>query len=117
MSQGSLWDAAASSSLVAGISLVSILQVGDWARVSTPAKHYFPPVTLLQISTSILCNMLYWASVHRCFLVLSNIDLCSLANVGLSGLSSPHYRANTFPMACAVLALDKLGFIVLESKA
>ena len=33
--------AAVSVALVAGISLVSILQAGDRARVSTPARHYF----------------------------------------------------------------------------
>ena len=37
----SLWGAVASSALVAGISLVSILQADEWARVSTPARHYF----------------------------------------------------------------------------
>ena len=35
MSLGSLWEVAA------GVSLMTILQVGDWARVSTPARHYF----------------------------------------------------------------------------
>ena len=30
-----------SSPLVVGVSLMSILQVGDWAGVSTPAIHYF----------------------------------------------------------------------------
>ena len=40
MSLGSLCGAAA---LVAGVSLVSILQAGDWARVSTPARQYFSP--------------------------------------------------------------------------
>ena len=29
------------TALMAGVSLVSILQAGDWARVSTPARHYF----------------------------------------------------------------------------
>ena len=41
MSLGSLWGVAASVALVAGISLVTILQAGDWTRVSTPAGHYF----------------------------------------------------------------------------
>ena len=41
MSLGSLWGTAASAALAAGVSLVSILQAGDWARVSTPATHYF----------------------------------------------------------------------------
>ena len=34
---------AASAALVAGVSLVSILQAGDWARVSTLTRHYFSP--------------------------------------------------------------------------
>ena len=38
MSLGTLTGAAA---LVDGVFLVSILQAGDWARVSTPARHYF----------------------------------------------------------------------------
>ena len=40
MSLGSLWVAAVSAALVAGFSLVSILQAWDWARVPTPARHY-----------------------------------------------------------------------------
>ena len=36
-----LLGAEASAALVAGVSLVSILHAGDWARVSTPARHYF----------------------------------------------------------------------------
>ena len=43
MSLGSLQGAAASAALVAGISVVSILQAGDWAKVSTQARHYFSP--------------------------------------------------------------------------
>ena len=35
--------AAASAALVADVSLVSILQVGDLAKVSTLARHYFSP--------------------------------------------------------------------------
>ena len=41
MSLGSLWGISASAALVAGVSLVTILQAGDWTRVSTPARHYF----------------------------------------------------------------------------
>ena len=41
MSPGSLWGVAASAAFAAGVSLVTILQVGDWTRVSTPARHYF----------------------------------------------------------------------------
>ena len=32
---------AVSAALAAGVSLVTILQAGDWTRVSTPARHYF----------------------------------------------------------------------------
>ena len=37
---GSLQGAAA---LATGVSLVSILQAGDWANVPTLARHYFSP--------------------------------------------------------------------------
>ena len=43
MSPGSIQTATASAALVAGVSLVSIQQAGDWARVTTLARHYFPP--------------------------------------------------------------------------
>ena len=41
MSPGSLQGVATSTSLATGASLVSILQVGDWTRASTLARHYF----------------------------------------------------------------------------
>ena len=41
ISLGSLQGVAASTALAAGVSLVTILQAGDWTRVSTPARHYF----------------------------------------------------------------------------
>ena len=41
LSLGSLQGVAASAALAAGVSLVTILQAGDWTRVSTPARHYF----------------------------------------------------------------------------
>ena len=41
MSLGSLQGVAASAALTAGVSLVTVLQAGDWSRVSTPARHYF----------------------------------------------------------------------------
>ena len=41
MSLGSLQGVAASAALAAGVSLVTILQVGDWTRVSTPARYHF----------------------------------------------------------------------------
>ena len=43
ISPGPLWGAAASAALVAGVSLVSILQAEDLAGVSTLARHYFSP--------------------------------------------------------------------------
>ena len=42
MSLGSLQGVAASTAVAAGVSLVTILQVGTWARVTIPARHYFP---------------------------------------------------------------------------
>ena len=42
MSVGTLWGAAASAALVAGVSLVVVLPACDWARVSTPTRHYLP---------------------------------------------------------------------------
>ena len=41
MSLGICQDAVASTALVADISLLMILQVCDWARVSTPDRHCF----------------------------------------------------------------------------
>ena len=60
MSPGSFWQAAASAALVAVVSLVSILQAGDWARVSTPARCYFPLyiTTVDQLQDSIQCAVL-----------------------------------------------------------
>ena len=60
ISPGSLWGATASAALVAGVSLVSILQAGDWTRVSTPARHYFSPyiTTVDQHQDLVQCAML-----------------------------------------------------------
>ena len=41
MSLGCPWGVAASAALASSDSLVTILQTGDWAQVSTPARHYF----------------------------------------------------------------------------
>ena len=41
ISPGSLVGAAGFAALAAGVSFVSILQAGDWAIVSTTARHYF----------------------------------------------------------------------------
>ena len=60
MSLGSLWGVAASAALVAGVSLVTILQAGDSTRVSTPARHYFSTyiTTVDQHQDSMQCAML-----------------------------------------------------------
>ena len=57
--------ATASAALAASVSLVTILQTGDLAKVSMPARYHFSPTLLLQISTRTLYNMLCWASVSR----------------------------------------------------
>ena len=41
MCPSTLHGAVVSVALAAGVSLVSIPQAGDWARVSTPARQYF----------------------------------------------------------------------------
>ena len=41
MSLGTLWGAAASAALAVDVFHVSILQAGDWARISSQARHYF----------------------------------------------------------------------------
>ena len=63
MSLGSVWGVAASAALVAGVSLVTILQAGDWTRVSTPAQHY--------ISTYITTMDQHQDSVQHAMLGLS----------------------------------------------
>ena len=50
---GSHWAAVSSVALVAGFALVYNLQAGDWARVSTLAKHYFSTY----ISTTVWCQV------------------------------------------------------------
>ena len=60
MSLGSLWGFAAFAALAADVSLVTILQAGDWARVSTPTRHYFSTyiTTTDQYQDSVQCAML-----------------------------------------------------------
>ena len=54
MSPGSLKGGAGSAALAAGLSLVFVLQAGDWTRVSNAARHYFRPTLIVLISTRIL---------------------------------------------------------------
>ena len=63
MSLGSVWGVSASTALAAGVSLDTNLQVGDWTRVSTPARHYF--------STYITTTNWYQDSVQHAVLGLS----------------------------------------------
>ena len=60
MSPGSLWGVAASAALAAVVSLVTILQVDDSPRVSTPARHYFSSyiTTMDQCQVSMQCAVL-----------------------------------------------------------
>ena len=60
MSLGSLQGVAASAALAAGVSLVTILQAGDWTRVSTPARHFFSTyITMMdQHQDSMQCAVL-----------------------------------------------------------
>ena len=84
MSLGTLQSAAASEALVAGVSLVSILLAGDWARVSTLAGQYFLiciyhvcTYIITKIGTMILCSMLLVSSqlAGKCH-TLTCINFC-----------------------------------------
>ena len=63
MSLGSLWGVSASAALAAGVSLETILEAGDWTRVSTPARHYFS--TYITTTDQHQDSMQCWASVNR----------------------------------------------------
>ena len=112
MSLGSLWGVAACAALAAGVSLVTILQAGDWTRVSMPARHYF--------STYITMMDRHQDSVQACragpqwvgplWVSVKHWLILSLAYVGLLGRSSPQYRADSSPIVCAVLALDSWNY-------
>ena len=68
MSSGTLQGAVVSAALVAGVSLVSMLQAGDWAIVSTPARHYF--------STYITTTDWHQDSLQHAVLGLSEKSTC-----------------------------------------
>ena len=100
MSLGSVQGAVASGALEACISLVSILQAGDWSRVSVPARHYFAPTLLIWIGTRILDTMLCWSSVSRCFLgkcqTFTYIESCECR---VLSCGSSQYQANSCPLS------------------
>ena len=98
MSPSTLQCGAVSVALAAGVSLVSILQAGDWPRVSTQARYYFLHTSMLCISTRILFSMLSWASVH--------IQLASKFQT-LTCIKSCRY---SFSIIHVVLALDSWHF-------
>ena len=83
MSVGTLQGAAASAALVAGVSLVAFLLTGDWARVPTPARHYFQYISLVQIRTRNLCSMQSWALVssHFFFIKVKHWVMWSLVDM------------------------------------
>ena len=100
VSLGTLQGATASAALVSRVSLVSTLLGGDQSRVSTPARHYFQHIYLLQIGISILSCMLSRAimsshAVGKCQ-TLTYIKACGY--VGLSDCSSSQYQSNSFPL-------------------
>ena len=93
ISLGCLWWAATSAAVVAGVSLVSILQAGDWANsFYTGLVTIFPLALLLWISTRTLYRVLCSASVSRSSLGKCQTLTCIQSCIyGLSGCSSPHY--------------------------
>ena len=58
MSLRSLWRVAASAALAAGVSVVTILQAGDWTRVSKLARHYFSTYIMDWHQDSMQCALL-----------------------------------------------------------
>ena len=66
MPLGSLLGAAVTAALVASVSLVSMLQAGDWPEFLNQLETIFSPTSLWWIGTKILYSMLCWASVSRC---------------------------------------------------
>ena len=76
-SLGTVWGVAVSAAFVAGVFLVSILQVSNWTNISTPSRHYFQ-------HTSFEVFQLCWVIRPYLSLVLSNSS----------------------PIVCILLALD-----------
>ena len=58
MFPGTLCGAMASAALVAAVSLVFILQAGDMATVSNPARHHFQHISLPQTGSKIQFSIL-----------------------------------------------------------
>ena len=56
-------DAMAPAALVAGVSLVTILQAGEGTEFLFPLGTIFKHISLLQIGSRILCCMLSWTLV------------------------------------------------------
>ena len=102
LSPGTLQGAAA---LVVGVSVVSTLPAGDEARVSTQARHYFQHITLPQIGTRMLSNMLPWAFISSQLVgkyqTFTYIRSCRY--VGLSAIAFPCTESNCFPIVCRIL--------------
>ena len=106
MSLGTLWDAAASIALAAGVSLIT------WPEFLLQLDTIFLHISLLQMSTSILGSMLSWALVSSQLVgkcqTLTYIN--SYRYVGLSGHISPKYQANSSPIVCVVFAIDSTNY-------
>ena len=65
MSLGTVWGTVASAALVASISLVSTLQAGEWARVSTPTRNYFQHIPIAnQLEDVVQCGVLCLVCRH-----------------------------------------------------
>ena len=112
MSPGTLCGAVMSAALVTGVSLVSILQAGDWASVSTPTRYSFPLTSLLQISTRIQFNVLSWVSVsnHNMAKCQTLTYIKSSKYVEPLGHRPSQYQAKRLPIVCVVLALDSWNY-------
>ena len=69
ISAGTVQCAVASAALAAGIFLECILQVGEWARVTSQARHYFPTyiTSTDQHQDSVQCSVIGLTEVTCCW--------------------------------------------------
>ena len=106
MSSSSLQGAVVSAVFVASVFLVSILLAGDWARVFGPARHYFTLNHHYRLAPGFQTACCPWPQcelIGKCQ-ILTYVKSCGY--VRLLCHSSPQYLTYSFPIVCAVLALD-----------
>ena len=116
MSLGTLWGAVVSAAFAAGISLVSILQAGNWPEFLPQPDTIFQYTLLLQIGTRFLYSMLSLALVSSQLVgkcqKFTSIKSCGY--VGMSGHTSTQCEGNTSLIFCTVLTVDSWNYFSEE---